>query len=449
MVLAQSPQQQQTQQIIRLPQHPLPQQILMQQVAGSSQPTLLAPPPSSTSNIQTVLPQQQQQQTTFFPSTNISQAIGGGGQAAAAIASAVQIQQQQAVDILPSYGGNGVVIDGTAITNTQVQQNLEQQTTTTLSQLVSAMPSSSSSQDQPLLPPSGQLHQEQTVNYTRHNQEDLLLTSNIGGTTSNATQFLQKSSSMVAFEESVVVASSNSSTSLQDQQGGGGWIKEPIFDVDHTADGTAAVALHIDEDNLTAANDQLLQQTVEDSAPLLEELESSVDEVKHLADMHHFHTNSALNHFEVAAHESLEPPEQLLDEEIEPLEEEEAIASNFESMVNENFSSSIPIQENEPQRNTNDNFEDVNENVDNSCIEKGSHEPEDGETSHVPHEELDEENNEDNREDEEAREEKESNLPTPTRAVLPGMIMPSGLMSLSSAANIFRTESMSSKNSSR
>jgi hypothetical protein len=40
-------------------------------------------------------------------------------------------------------------------------------------------------------------------------------------------------------------------------------------------------------------------------------------------------------------------------------------------------------------------------------------------------------------------------LRTPTRAGLPGMIVPTGLMSLSSAANIFRPESLSSKNSSR
>ena len=121
-------------------------------------------------------------------------------------------------------------------------------------------------------------------------------------------------------------------------------------------------------------------------------------------------------HFEPSHHESFEPPEQLLDEDMDDNLEQETFLPNEEATNIENVE--MYASENETG--------DVNE----------------------PMEDNNQEDYHSNDEGDREMKTRES-LPTPTRSTLPGMIIPSGLMSLSSAANIFRAESISSKSSSR
>ena len=145
------------------------------------------------------------------------------------------------------------------------------------------------------------------------------------------------------------------------------------------------------------------------------------------------HSQSFVSQFEPGPHhESFAPPEQLLDDDVD--ESYEGVGEN--SLQIENMSGDLRMQNDQENESLNEYHNEENDDINRSPSEK------------VDQDSYESAEEQDYKEDLEAPKTRES-LPTPTRSALPGMIVPSGLMSLSSAANIFRAESMSSKSSSR
>lgn len=145
------------------------------------------------------------------------------------------------------------------------------------------------------------------------------------------------------------------------------------------------------------------------------------------------HSQSFVSQFEPGPHhESFAPPEQLLDDDID--ESYEVVGDN--SLQVENMTGDFDMQNDQENESLSESHTEDNNDVNRSASDKEDQDV--YESAEEP----------EYKEDSEATKTRES-LPTPTRSALPGMIVPSGLMSLSSAANIFRAESMSSKSSSR
>ena len=374
---------QQQQQRIILPQHPLPQQILMQQVAS--------PMTSSQHSTNQHLVDKQQVMTSYA-STN-----------------------------------QGSVLINSPMTSQLVSTNERQQyiIASTQSPIYTVSTSQANSKQELIFATASNnelIHQQTSFETSQHGGEDINVS--VAQMISQGQLNPRSQQAIIQHDHQIPISSAQNVSSDSSPLGGLVQIEVPLpLPEEALANEVAFEAEDVIDEDHDASNLQFVDDnvridpnTVYSTANLQDETTIEQEQNIHLPFPQSLSEMQSSVHFEPSHHESFEPPEQLLDEDMDDnIEQETFLPNDGASNIN---NVEMYASENETG-DLNDSLEDTTEEDFHS-----------------------------NDESEREMKSKES-APTPTRSTLPGMIVPSGLMSLSSAANIFRAESISSKSSSR